>query len=454
MVYSKSGQGKLISKTWFAVAVLLAAFTINVQAQQEVTPEKIQTDAVAHNEAVAPFKFKSNREKIEEAFDDYARAKNITYGVPDASGTVYFKKYTYVEANVDNPRFVQSRALAFEKAYVDALTEYVMDQFGRQMVETLREYASDDSDYQMDKPLPKDAQERVWNKSKALAEAKLDNALRKEGLDPAQYAGKSDDEKRVLFRDSILRKSITRASGSTAGIVPVQTFEARDQKGNYSVGVILRSGPSVREMAAAMRRKQLPAHTLMRSGGRAARDLLPEGDAVMDNFGVRLFFNEKGLPSLLSFGQYGFTYTGMNERQIERNKNTATMQAQELADSAITMFVNSSIGAHNENTMGEAAEEIRAIATSGNFIDSDTTRFVNRVVRNSRAVGEDTLKGRGTVFSRVMKHPTSEHYVAVVVRVWDYELAGVKVEPPKTEGAITPPKPKDDGIRIGNDYDF
>lgn len=431
-------------------AALLSAFAISAQAQEETTPEQFQSDAASHNEALAPVK--TNREKIEDEFDAFAKAKGITYGTPDMNGAVYFRKYTRVEANVDNPRFIQSRALAYEKAYQDALTEYVMDQFGRHMIESQREYVSDDSDYQMDKPVPKDAQNRIWKKTVALAEAKLNAALQREGVDPALYAGKPEAEKRVLFRDAILKKSIKRASGSTAGIVPVQTFEARDPKGNYAVGVILRAGPSVKEIAAALKRKQLPASMLLRSGGKSVQDVLPDGEAMVNDFGVRLFFNEKGLPSLISFGQFGVGYTGSNERELERKTDAALGQAQALADSAITAFINSSISALEENIGGESAEKIRHMAEIGDFTETDVTKVVARIVNTSSLKGEDTMKGRGTVYNKVLKHP-SGHLVAVVVRQWNYDLAGVKTEAPKPADAA-PAKPKDDGVKVGTDFDF
>jgi len=433
------------------IAATFAAFTVCAQAQEEATPEQVQADAAELNEVVVPIK--TNKDKIEEEFDAFAKASGITYGIPDKKGAVYFKKYMRVEVNVDHPRFIQSRTMAYEKAYMDALTEYVMDQFGREMIEKLREYVSDDSDYQMDKPVPKKAVDGVWKKTKALSEAKLDNALRKEGVDPTKIDGKSDAEKRVLFRDAILNKSIKRASGSTAGIVPIQTFEARDPRGNYAVGVILKAGPSVKEVAAAMKRKQLPSSTLLRSGGKTVQDILPQGDAIMKSFGVRLFFNEKGLPSLISFGQFGVAYTGKDERQLERSQDTAIKQATAQADSAITAFINSSISAQSENTSGEVAEQTRQIAESGDFTDSDMTKFVNRVVETSRLVGEDTLKGRSTVYSKVLKHPSSGHWVAVVVRQWNYDLAGVNIqEPTKPEAAQ--PKPKTDGVERGDIFDF
>ena len=66
---------------------------------------------------------------------------------------------------------------------------------------------------------------------------------------------------------------------------------------------------------------------MVRDGGLTVAQVLPPEDEIVNNFGVRLYFDETGTPALLSFGQFGSSYTGKSERMAERAEEQAMRQA-------------------------------------------------------------------------------------------------------------------------------
>ncbi|MBR6372683.1 MAG: hypothetical protein IKS20_05830, partial [Victivallales bacterium] len=400
------------SKKILLVVSFICAFGIGVHAAEG--QKEVSADGAASINADMKAYAKTSSELIEDAFKAFAKEREIaSYGVPNAKGTVYFTGKARVSVNVNSPNFIKARAFAYEKAQMNAISEMVMDLTGTEMIKTIREYYSDESDDRLEEPKDlEEAKDAVSTKIKALTEAALDEGLRKLGQDPAKY-GKQLEKKRALFKDSIYKQSIKKAVFRASGFLPVQTFESRTADGTYSIGVVLRMDADCVEIAKSLYLKRLPL--IRMNGGLSIEEALPNDEELLTQFGVRLYFDEKGNPSLLSFGTFGSNYTGKNERRQERAMEHAFMQAEAIANEQLTTFINSTISVVEQSDKSDNEFEGVKFDENGAATEESFTKIIDRIMKSSTVTGFDTMKGRSTVKKVTLNHP-SGHKIACVVR--------------------------------------
>lgn len=401
----------------------------------------------------------SSKEMMDEMFADYAKERGIeAYGVPNQKGTTYICGSAAVKANVKSPSFVKSRAMAYEAAYQDAVAKLVMDLSGQEMIKSVREYFDDQSDDRLEMAKnPSSVQTGLLKKIDVLTEAKVDQGLKDLGLDPSKYSDKTPVEKKTLFKDAIVKQSLRRAFGSVAGFLPVQTFETRTENGRYTIGVVIRSDADCTEIARCLSQKRRPV--ICRESGLSLKDALPSDEELLSQFGVRLYFDETGMPSLLSFGQWGSSFTGTDERKAERAMESAFTQAEAAANEQLTAFIKSRIAVAEANERGEVEEE-SLFATDDGVRQEEVTKVIDRIAKSSTVTGSDSLIGRSTVLRKSLTHP-SGHKIAVVVRRWSFGqleaaraiLNGGKRQPQAEKKPVSV-NSEDRGKRQGRTYDF
>lgn len=392
---------------------------------------------------------------MEQAFEKYRQERNIAaYGTPNTRGTTYFTGQSTVTANVNSPDFIKSRSVAFMRAYQNAITQMVMDRVGREVTTTLAEEFSDNSTNAEEKPEENGSSAPViLRKIGALSEAALDKALRKMDVDPAEYADKSVEVRKDLFKNALIKRAVRTAVDNASGCLPVQTFESRSSDGTYTIGVVLRFDADCKEIARCIAAKKRPLIT--RSNGLTIEQALPDDEELLTQFGVRLFFDESGSPSLLSFGQYGSAYTGNNSRQRERAMEHAFRQAENIANQQLTEFINSTVSLEESSDIGE--EEVARIffLADGTKVREELTNCIDRFSSRSKTVGYDTMVGRSTVCRRTLTHPAG-HQVAVVVRRWSFAKldAELNIQQQEEKAKKTEFRKEDSGVRQGRTYDF
>jgi hypothetical protein len=124
-----------------------------------------------------------------------------------------------LQAKPDDLKFGQSRVLAYETALMDAKGEFVRFQQRVTTTETVRKLFQDSGDITEEEAAKEVSRLKViWQKILALTEAKLDVALEKAGVDPAQFRNKPLEVKRKLLQDSISRSIKVQALASVAGV--------------------------------------------------------------------------------------------------------------------------------------------------------------------------------------------------------------------------------------------
>lgn len=393
------------------------------------------------------------KDLLDDAFDRYAAERGFSYGEKTAAGSIYYKGSSAVEQSPESATFVKSRTFAYERAYIDAVAEYVKDFFGRELVENCVETFGNQSTNAETPPTMTPAD--LGRKIELLADANLDKALEKAGVDPSKYAESPVAEKRTLLKDAIVKRTINKALHSSSGCLPVKTFESRGE-GRYYIGVVIRVGADCTALSNAFRTKLPPA--LQKDSGLTVKEALPQDPAEMvQTFGVRLYFDESGRPALLSFAQFGSSYMGKSARLADRAEDQAKHQARALADSGLTAFINSFIDMTEESELSEDISSSRIFREDGSATPEEISEVIDIYRRKISQKGSDTMKGRTTVYERVVKHPEG-HRIAVCVRKWSFGQVEA-VNEVLNQGVRKAPvretkKVYDSGVRSSRTYDF
>ena len=392
---------------------------------------------------------------LEAAFSQFSTDAGITYGEVTPDGRCYAKGYYLVQADAASPKFTQSRAMAYERAYMNAVSTFMLDFYGHEVATKVNSYFMDASSNV--EAAPDTSAKNIFGKIALLTETKLDKALADEGVPPDKYANASVVEKRKLFQDALITHTANKALHSSSGCIPVKTFECWDDAGKYYIGVVVRYDRTAKTLAECFKHKTRPA--LVREGGETAAEAMGPENEMLANFGVRLYFDETGTPALLSFGQFGSSYTGKDERMAERHADMALKQAKALADNNLTMFINSFMDVAEESDISEDISESRIFKDDGTVTPEEVNDIINKYRKTIKQSGSDTMKGRSTVFEKTLTHPNGQK-IAVVVRKWSFGTldAVTNIDKPvkKVDApvhATTTPQLKGD-IKKGRTYDF
>lgn len=402
-----------------AAPAAVPAAAAATQAAPAAAPATIPAEAsTALNKAATTHVPLTARSIVEKDIDAFCKEAGITLGEVTPKGAIYLKGLKRVEVNKTSPDFVRMRMLNFSEAYSDAVAKYVMDKMGATLAEQFNETFMDQSSDRLQSARTfKSTAERIEEKVKQLAEAKLDDGLRKLGVTPNPSATVA--EKRVLAKKTLVQKTLNNAVGSAAGLLPIQTFEGWDEQGKYALGCVIRGGAETETIAECLRYKQRPV--LSRPDrGLTVQEALPTDAELISQFGVRMFFDKNGVPALLSFGQWGSAYTGTDEDMAEDAMEHAVKQARNVADDQLTMFINSTITLHQESERGRTRENAVTFDVNGVPTEQTVKGIIDTNLEQARQKGSDTMIGRSTVCEKVLVHPTSGQKVAVCVRMWSF----------------------------------
>lgn len=419
------------------------------------TEVPVPAEAVEEINAVAKVHAKgpSAKGRVDKDIDDWCKEAGVRLGYVQGKNAFYVKGVERVLDGVNSPTFVKSRSLAFAKAYQNAVAEYIFRRFGKSVSEQYQKVFMDSS-VGTDGMAVKDTCDRIAEKTAQLTEAQLDAGLRKMGVEPTG----SVVQRRKLAQNMIIRRTVKTASGASAGLLPIQSFEGWDEAGKYAVGVVIRGGAETEIIADCLRRKVRPV--LRRpEAGLTVEQALPTDEELVSQFGVRLFFDEKGVPALLSIGQWGSSYTGEDEELAEEAMDHAREQAQDEADDALTMFINSTLTMRRESERGEDSGRNADDMTDGSTVEKAIRASIDRSFRESTMRGEDTMIGRMPVagFPKVIVHPNNGRQIAVSAIVWSFDQfdAMNRTPPPrKSEGNVSSGNQGPAGNRRGKTYDF
>ena len=236
----------MVSAILLSANVCLAATTEEV----ENIPQKSASMQIDDN-------YNNWRRNVSNKMLSNCEAKGIDTNLPecDFSANIAYGD-AIVKVKSDNYKWIDARSMAYTEALIDAYTKIALEQSTTNQNIILKELIDDQTPLNEEDLKTEQKEGTVWNKIEdfagektakqldvlldkavALTGGKLDQELEKLGIDSTQYKAAPKEKKKTLLKSAITQKSITKALADTSGMIPLQTFEGTDGKGNYAVRV-------------------------------------------------------------------------------------------------------------------------------------------------------------------------------------------------------------------------
>ena len=381
------------------LAALAAATAFCAAYAQESSPE----DAVANEAAV-------ERKTVQDIVSEYLSSKGMTEGEnTKRDGSSYYVAVGYgvIQAPLDSRSYGDSRVNAYNKAMLDAKAK--MAEYLELAIRTETEHDYAEGNFGGNEEAERD-ELSIGSKIKRLVVAKLDDALRAEGLDPdaADRAARERVAKKQLNSDFYKKVISTAAKAEITGMQVMCSFEGVPAGKKGEIGVVAIWSPKLQAMAQSISRGgKLPAGV----GKKPVKEQIPADKKVLlSTFGVQQKIDESGHLVLVAFGQAGAATDSPQSANAARNK--ATMQAM----AAIREFAGETVAVTTDAINAESVEEFENAAESY----EDVSAYSQKV----KAVAESLkISGIATSKNWEAKHPLTGRMVYGAVCSWSPESA-------------------------------
>jgi len=366
-------------------------------------------------------------DEIENQIQQYASKNQFEFGLDSKSGKYFIYSLQPVALKPTDPDFVKSLSVAYEKAFFNAQQRFVMDIFGRMISQKESSLYANNStnakqfeNKKINNDTILDKLTRVVDKSLTLTEKKLDSELENYGVDPKQIEKLTPTQKKTLFKNKFIAKTMKKAYGSVAGFVPIKSFVGKDKTGQYVVGVIAMRSPKTSQVAKdiSMQRK-----SMIKGKGKPLEEIIPsDTKQLLNEFGLRLVFDDTNQPALIAYGQWGFNSKGLDSYMKMQAKENSKSMAKEMADAMISDFVNGNLQTVSSKQHGEIIE--KTIEKQGDpqniNIEKTIKNIIDKINQQSKLRSSMDLAG----FSTVRRWSTTNeygHYVSGVIRKWTFK---------------------------------
>lgn len=147
----------------------------------------------------------------------------------------------------------------------------------------------------------------------------------------------------------------------------------------------------------------LARQSAIKGKGKAISEYLPKDTkGFLNEYGIRLVYDENGAPIILSYGNWGYVADPSNAKKTNILEDRAKETALTMADAAIIEFINTNLSLKDERTTGDTYEEI--IKQSINVNDSSTqeqtqnvTNIIDKVNSKIKASASGKIRGIRTL---------------------------------------------------------
>ncbi len=368
--------------------------------------------------------------------DDWFDSVLANYGVDsfgENNGKFILNQSQSVSLKPTDPQYGDAVVNAFDKAMLRLQEQYVMTRFGRTTTDKVRSFYSDRSTRAKEIDLPAVTHKTYLSKVLLLLEKnldvtalELDKQLLELGVDPNELTSLTPVQKKDVFRDKFIKNTMRQASGSIAGLFPMQTSVITDSKGRTVVGVVAIASAKTLQIAKDI---SLQRRSLMTGKGRDIESLLPTSKVeFLGTLGVRLAFDIDGTPAIISYGIASYMPNTGDDYINDELKAEAKSSAIANADAQIAEIINGRMNVKNERQTGE---EIRKYVEREMKFDSDTIeKELKNIIKitnsNAKSSASARLQGISTVKNWRYTTKLGQKFVGAV-RVWRYStLAAVK----------------------------
>ena len=315
-----------------------------------------------------------------------------------------------IYVQIDKADWGKARSLAYTRAYLAAMGSFVRQSSQEITSETVQKSLEDLTSNSFE--AGEDAAtflERIDRKASVLAEMHLDQALKEAGMSDEEIARLSGAEKIPMYRDSLERPSTSRALGRVAGLVPYKTFEAIDCEGNSWVAVVAAFSTRMRALAEQIDNGE-PIRPDPDRAGVSPRDRINtlSDEDLVEQFGVRRWWDQDGYPVLIAFGQWGWSPKAPTNAERDRRYQFARKQAEIQATNYLAEFIQVSAEFTRPSSIGEIFERA-VVVGDGLPEDVENTAIMDRIVGEARTKSTVQLTGLGILRTWSSQHPVVKH---------------------------------------------
>ena len=407
MVATDSVAGFVLADGTNAVAASVA----------QTTPEELSQE-----------KQEISEKTVQDMMDEYLSSKGWSGGLNEKAGKKFFVAMGtgVIQAPREGANYIGSRMNAFNKAMLEAkktMVEYMGTEIES---ETMRSYQEGEF------PSPEALKEKedsnsICGKVKALLRAKLDSALRKEGVDPYadDKAKAAEAAKKLLASEQYSKFIKTAANAYVLGLQAVCTFEGVPANDKGEIGVVAIWSPKLQEMATSIMTGVPVAKVAAKKP--IIEQIAKDPGALLSTFGVQQKIDEHGDLILVSFGQAG----GVSESKMAAKGAQGKAKAQALA--LIREFAGEQVSVATDALNAESTEEFEKAAEEY----KDTSAYSEKV---KAVAAKIDMAGVSVVRNWSAKHPLNGRMVYGCVCAWAPKQASLAKEL-RTTMSATPRQP-------------
>jgi hypothetical protein len=366
----------------------------------------------------------------DDDLDDWADNFRESFGFADNNISPDGKFFVYasspISVNKSDPQYGNALISAFDETMTKIQKNYVMTLFGKNITDKVRSFYLDESTNNSEINLPKAGSPNFFNKlftvlgkKLDLKEKQLDEELIDAGVDPESLRTMPQTKKKDIFRNSLIKTNLAKASGSMAGLVVVKTALAHGSDGQSYIGVIAISSPKTKQIAKDI---NLNRESFITGKGTEIKNLIPKNKQdFINNFGTRLVYNENGKPNIISYGIS--SYVPSKNTYINANlKQRAKQSAQNNADGQIAELVNGYMSVRNEDKSGFENKQFaeRELVPNSDTLIKEVNTIVQTMSEKIKSHASVKLQGVSTIKNWSWTDKVGHKFVGSI-RVWSYD---------------------------------
>lgn len=341
--------------------------------------------------------------------------------LPDGSYAVFLTGIADIMADPDNPSFIASRRIAYDRAVLNAKANFA--KFLERKVRGEISFRVKEGDF----PAKEDLQSNsIGNtvmdyveKANMLLMAKLDSALEEQGVDVQSIQEKSADrEAKLKEAEELAEKTLSSAEFSraieltanrfVAGVQILGVFEdfsPGETKGTIAVAAVY--SDKTLKIAQAMLRNNpslAPAPNILNPGMSIEETIKDMGKSLLTFQGAKLITNEKGEPVILSFAH----------SHLPKDTTRSKMNAIEKADLTADQYIDQFVG-----EMTSAFAKLEESETFLDLVDGEHYNYEEGFATNQEAkFGGSPVSGVYKIVDWVQPHPLTQQKIVGVIKAW------------------------------------
>lgn len=345
---------------------------------------------------------------VQDMIDEYLASKGWVAGENTKGGRTFFVATGtgVIQAPRSKPAaYIGSRVNAYNKAMLEAKKNMVEFLGVAIATETARSYQEGDFSLAGGASEPSEDPNSLAYKLKALVHAKLDNALRAEGIDPdsANKEAAAKAAKNLLASEQYQKMVRTAAQAKVVGLQSVCTFEGSPSTDKGEIGVVAIWSPKLQEMASSIVTGVPVAKGVAKRPIR--EQLATDPGALLSTFGVQQKLDEAGDLVLVGFGQAG----GVSESKMAAKGAQSKAKANALA--AIREFAGENVAVATDMLSAESTEEFENAAEEY----QDQSAFAEKIKARADALN---IAGVAVLHNWKYKHPLTGTTVYGCICTW------------------------------------